>query len=256
MSDWKIQGHAGATLFECGGLMEMSRKLSELKVFTACTLLVPPFTPRFTTACVPTTATHKSPLHHEFSPSPSSSQHEIRNKKSAEELVVLLHGKVQDKYSWSIEKDGATAKKGKKRTVLPPRVVKRQMAAKKTKQGSSAHIPVGTAISKVFDEGRFAGTVTSYDGESSLYHVRYADGDKEDLDLEELVPLLAANTAKAKVLTACAITSALPCHIFFWPTMTPHCGSNGRKRKKVAANTLLARAKRSRRSPPQKRLLL
>jgi hypothetical protein len=73
---WKIQGAEGATLFECDGLMEMSRKLSELK-------------------------------------------YEIREKKTTEELLVLFKEAVQDKYTWSLEKEveskPAKKTKGKKR---------------------------------------------------------------------------------------------------------------------------------------------
>jgi hypothetical protein len=73
---WRIQGAVGTTLFECDGIMEMSRKLVELK-------------------------------------------HEIRINKTTEELLVLFKEAVQDKYTWSLEKEvkskPAKKTKGKKR---------------------------------------------------------------------------------------------------------------------------------------------
>ena len=49
---------------------------------------------------------------------------------------------------------------------------------------------VGLSFSKKFGRKQFAGKVTSWDAAEELYHVEYSDGDEEDLDEEELTPLL------------------------------------------------------------------
>jgi hypothetical protein len=49
---------------------------------------------------------------------------------------------------------------------------------------------VGRSFSKKFGRKQFTGKVTSYDAAEELYHVEYSDGDEEDLDEEELTPLL------------------------------------------------------------------
>ena len=51
---------------------------------------------------------------------------------------------------------------------------------------------VGAAVRKRFGRRFFAGTVTSHDAEAGFFHVKYEDSDSEDMDEEELLPLLVA----------------------------------------------------------------
>ena len=48
---------------------------------------------------------------------------------------------------------------------------------------------VGRTVRKAFAEGVFRGTLVSFDAESRLWHVKYEDGDEEDLDARDLLAL-------------------------------------------------------------------
>jgi hypothetical protein len=70
---------------------------------------------------------------------------------------------------------------------------------------------VGTTFFKTFPgDGTFEGVVVDFDAESSLHHVRYTDGDEEDLDTDELYTYVMAGTARsaAEVVSANASVNA------------------------------------------------
>jgi hypothetical protein len=54
---------------------------------------------------------------------------------------------------------------------------------------------LGKRMRKVFDEGKFDGTVTKYVKRHRLFTIVYTDSDKEEMDLQTLEPLLVTNRA-------------------------------------------------------------
>ncbi len=52
---------------------------------------------------------------------------------------------------------------------------------------------VGRCIQKQFGKDIYSGTITAWDAEDNLYHVRYDDGDSEDLTDGEMQLCLIAN---------------------------------------------------------------
>jgi hypothetical protein len=51
----------------------------------------------------------------------------------------------------------------------------------------------------MFDEGMFKGAVTSFDSASQLYHVRYTDGDEEDINGDELAAHLGHGSVEGEL---------------------------------------------------------
>ena len=48
----------------------------------------------------------------------------------------------------------------------------------------------GTTISKTFSGQKYLGRIINYDARHKLYQIEYSDGDGEELDHEEVTPLL------------------------------------------------------------------
>ena len=65
---------------------------------------------------------------------------------------------------------------------------------KRTDKGWLGEYAIGTRISKKFDGEPFAGTITGYDPFLKCYNIKYDDGDVEDLDNEEVKPLIIKET--------------------------------------------------------------
>jgi hypothetical protein len=110
--------------------------------------------------------------------------------------------------------------------------------------GDVAHPPmkVGTIFFKTFPgEARSEGVVVDFDAESHLHHVRYTDGDEEDLGMDEIYGYVMASTTKGllDVLAAASTTTA----------------SVGRSRKAASTNPPLKRSRprKAATSPPPKR---
>lgn len=57
---------------------------------------------------------------------------------------------------------------------------------KKKDDSDTQTFPIGTKVSKQFDEGLFRGEIRSYDTTNRLYFIRYSDGDTEDMDEAEV----------------------------------------------------------------------
>lgn len=85
-------------------------------------------------------------------------------------------------------KDGKQKKK-LKQTTLAFAPVKNDAKQQHAPPHQQVH-PIGTKISKVFDEGEFEGTVKSFNANTGWYRVVYEDGDKEDLDRGQLEALM------------------------------------------------------------------
>ena len=49
---------------------------------------------------------------------------------------------------------------------------------------------IGCAVKKFFEQTLFTGSVTEYDPTEGFYKVLYDDGDEEELEYEELQPIL------------------------------------------------------------------
>jgi hypothetical protein len=85
---------------------------------------------------------------------------------------------------------------GEKDSLTWGQLAQHLMVAGSTVDVARPPLKVGTTFSKTFPgEGTFEGVVVDFDAESNLHHVRYTDGDEEDLDTDEIYACVMASTA-------------------------------------------------------------
>ena len=130
---------------------------------------------------------------------------------------------------------------GDKFDALAASATKKQ-GKKKKEAGSFLH----RSVSKEFPGmGHFSGTVTAYDASEELWQVTYSDGDQEELNEEELLPLLSPlSTSTPSEKKGSAAAAASP--------MATEGKAKGKKAKSSASSSTSASTSKAA-APPEKK---